>query len=113
MAHNAALFRCDTCSWGRHCDSSRPAPFAKWVIRGVIESRTCLLPMITAQSQFLLRLFGHYKQRLLPRSGGLLEQPNYYVEAMEILSAREAEILAEREEQARREAANPTRQWHG
>jgi hypothetical protein len=56
----------------------------------VIESRTCLLPMITPQSQFLLRLHGHYKNQVLPFAGGLLEQPHYYAEAMEILSDRRA-----------------------
>jgi len=104
VAHNAEQFRCETCSWGRHCDASRAAPFAKWVIRGVIESKTCLLPMITPASRLMLRLYMHYKARLLPHAGGLLEQPHYYIEAMEILSERDAQVQAEMAERARREA---------
>jgi hypothetical protein len=69
----------------------------------VIESKTCLLPMITPQSRFLLRMHQHYEKRILPHEGGLLEQPHYYVEAMEILSAREAVIQAELAEKRRRE----------
>lgn len=72
---------------------------------GVFQSRTCLLPMITQESSFLLRLHAHYKQGLLPYDGGLLEQPNFYLEAMEILTARESEIAAERLERQKRELA--------
>lgn len=72
---------------------------------GVFQSRTCLLPMITPESYFLLRLHSHYKQGLLPYAGGLLEQPNFYLEAMEILSARAAAIMAEQAERHRREQA--------
>ena len=43
--------------------------------------------MITPQSRYLQRLYGHYKNRLLPYAGGLLNQPNYYLEAMELISA--------------------------
>jgi hypothetical protein len=102
VAMNAELFRCETCTWGRHCDERNPAPFAKWVVRGVIESRTCLLPMITPASRVLLRFYGHYKQRLLPRAGGLLDQPHHYLEAMEILAAHEAQSQMERAERARK-----------
>ncbi len=70
---------------------------------GVFQSRTCLLPMITPDSYFLLRLHGHYKNALLPYSGGVLDQPNFYLEAMEILSEREGKILAEKAERQRRE----------
>lgn len=68
----------------------------------MIESATCLLPMITPQSRFLLRLFDHYKSGVLARAGGALEQPNYYLEAMEILAEREGKLKAElAERQAR------------
>lgn len=99
---NADLFQCDTCSWGRHCDDANPAPIAKWAIGGVIESRTCLLPMITPASRFLVRLYRHYKERILPFAGGLLDQPHLYAEAMEILAAREATLRAEYAERQRR-----------
>lgn len=51
-----------------------------------IESNTCFLPMVTPQSRFLLRMYQHYRNRLLPYPGGLLSQPNYYLEAMEIIA---------------------------
>lgn len=40
----------------------------------------------------LLRLNTHYQQKLLPFSGGLLEQPNYYLEAMETIEGARANI---------------------
>jgi hypothetical protein len=70
----------------------------------VIESRTCLLPMITPGTRMMLQLYGHYKSKLLPHAGGLLDQPNYYVEAMEILSERDAQVQGEASERMRREA---------
>jgi hypothetical protein len=39
---------------------------------------------------------------VLPYAGGMLDQPNYYAEAMEILSARAAEIDAEEAERMRK-----------
>ena len=69
----------------------------------MIESKVCLLPMVTPQSQYLIRLYTHYKNRLLPHSGGLLEQPNFYLEAMETLAGRDALLQAEADEKQRRE----------
>lgn len=57
------------------------------MIPGVIESATCLLPMITPQSRFLIRMHRHYRNGWLPYEGGLLEQPNYYLEAMELIDS--------------------------
>jgi len=74
------------------------------MIRGVIESRTCLLPMITPASRLLLRLYGHYKSRILPHAGGLLDQPHHYIEAMEILAEHDARIQTEQAEKLRRES---------
>ena len=94
MFFQAHRFDCEKCSWGRYCDddyrwptSRGPAPTELWIIKGVIESRTCLLPMITPQSRFLLELFGHYLHRVLPYRGGVLDQPNYYREAMQVIDA--------------------------
>lgn len=78
-------FNCSACSWGRHCDDSNPAPYNKFVIKGFMESKTCFLPMVTDESRFLLRLYRHYKNGLLAVSGGVLDQPNYYLEAMETI----------------------------
>jgi hypothetical protein len=71
----------------------------------VIESNTCLLPMITDQSRFLLRMHTHYENRVLPYQGGILDQPNYYIEAMEVIGERVAHIQLEVAERARRDAA--------
>jgi hypothetical protein len=70
----------------------------------VIESRTCLLPMITPQSRFLLRMYQHYKAGMLPYGGGILKQPHYYAEAMEIIWGEEARMMRELDESRRREA---------
>lgn len=56
------------------------------MIPGVISSRTCLLPMITPESYAWLRLHTHYKEGYLPRAGGILDQPNKFMEAMEVLN---------------------------
>jgi len=53
----------------------------------LIESRTCLLPMVTKTSWNMLSLHNHYRRRILPRAGGLLDQPNYYREAMEAIDS--------------------------
>lgn len=85
MAANRSKFDCQHCIWGRHCDDSNPAPFEKWAIPGVIESRTCLLPMVTPFSDLMMSLYSHYQHRLLPLTGGILEQPNIYMQAMQVL----------------------------
>ena len=103
-AHVAAYskkFQCQTCPWGknergRHCDATNPAPFKQWAIPGVIESDTCLLPMITRNSHSYLRLHRHYDNRILPQAGGLCDQPHLYIQAMEVLDRAFNEIEAER-----------------
>lgn len=41
--------------------------------------------MVTEASTTLVKLYGHYKNRLLFVEGGLMNQPNTYLEAMEII----------------------------
>jgi hypothetical protein len=74
----------------------------------VIESRTCFLPMITPASHFLTKLYRHYKAGVLPYAGGLLEQPAYYAEAMDILAGIEARLAAELAERQRAELGHPS-----
>jgi hypothetical protein len=50
-----------------------------------IESRICFLPMITPQSRYWLRLYAHYRHRLLPHRGALFDQPAVYLQAMELI----------------------------
>lgn len=95
MAAQAQRFQCATCRWGRHCDERNPAPTRLWLIEGVIESDTCLLPMITPASRLLLSLHEHYRHGRLPLGGGVLEQPNAFLEAMELLTARFNQIETE------------------
>lgn len=66
-----------------------------WIIPGVIESRTCLLPMVGERESEMLRLFQHYRHQLLPSAGGLLDQPNNYIESMEIIGAAVASAKQE------------------
>jgi hypothetical protein len=70
------------------------------VIKNVIESNVCLLPMITVESRFLLRLHEHYKKGHMARVGGVLEQPNFYLEAMEVAHGAGVNHHAERNERA-------------
>ncbi|HKQ24087.1 MAG TPA: hypothetical protein VJT81_06560 [Burkholderiales bacterium] len=107
-AEDKRPFNCSRCTWGRHCDESRPAPFKQWhfTYQGetVFHSRTCPLPLITAASNSLVRLYRHYKAGRYPFGGGLLEQPNAYIEAMEVIESVSAEIesaqLAKRQAQS-------------
>jgi len=62
--------------------------FPRWEIPNVIESKTCLLPMVTQQSMMLMKLYKHYSNNILLKQGGILDQPNFYIEAMEILDQK-------------------------
>lgn len=89
-------FNCQQCRYNRHCDDRNPAPFPMFVVREIgLESRTCLLPMITPLSHQLLRLYSHYKNQLLPFAGGLYDQPVAYTEAMEIIDVQQARVMSE------------------
>ena len=61
-----------------------------------LESRTCLLPMITHLSRQMLNLYGHYQAHVLPMSGGVLEQPNIYTEAMQIIEGHSLKLQSEK-----------------
>jgi len=41
--------------------------------------------MVTDIDKYMLKLHKHYSKGVLLQSGGLLDQPNYYLEAMEII----------------------------
>jgi len=86
---NKKDFNCETCSH-RYCGegiagSKGLAPFRKWTITGVGDLRSCPLPMISELSSFFLRMYQHYSKGVLITSGGLLDQPNKYLEAMELM----------------------------
>lgn len=81
-------FDCNTCTWGRYCDASNPAPFEQWEVPAInMKSAVCLKPMVTEHSHALLRLWRHYRAGILPYSGGIMNQPTAYIEAMELIDA--------------------------
>lgn len=41
--------------------------------------------MATPQSNAYMRLYNHYKNHFLPLDGGILKQPNAFLEAMETI----------------------------
>jgi len=47
-----------------------------------MESNTCIKPMVSAQHMQLINLHKHYKNGHLAVIGGILDQPNYYLDAM-------------------------------
>lgn len=53
-----------------------------------LESRTCLLPMITEDSRALMQLFTHYKNGFMPFAGGVYDQPAVFGEAMALIESR-------------------------
>lgn len=95
MRDNQEDFNCDACNH-KHCDidkkipgSNGPAGFDMWQIKSgnkiIMESNICPLPMITQRTLYMISLHKHYKNSVLPCSGGLLDQPNYYLQVMELL----------------------------
>lgn len=86
---NAKDFDCATCDH-RYCGegikgSNGIAPFPKWKLDGVGTMNSCPLPMITEESDFFLSMHVHYRNGNLLIKGGLLDQPNKYLEAMELI----------------------------
>lgn len=63
------------------------AGFKKWSIPGVIETSICPRHLITARSDALLRMYGHYKNGHLLLAGGIAEQPYVFLEAMQVIEA--------------------------
>jgi hypothetical protein len=59
--------------------------------------------MITASSRLWLRLHMHYRVNILPVSGGIMQQPNKYIEAMEVLTSTFNGIERSQLEEKRRE----------
>jgi len=94
---NQKDFNCNHCVNEYHCtetvgDENWPlsrgvAPIKFASIPGVIDSNVCLKPMITQASMFYLRMHSHYKNGVLPYSGGLLDQPAVYLQAMELIDS--------------------------
>jgi len=105
VAAESSQFNCKTCKWGRHCDESNPAKLPDWFsIPGVIDSRTCFLPMISAETHRYMRLYTHYKNHFLPHAGGIADQPHHYIEAMELLDKTLNQIQAAQIERERKRA---------
>lgn len=95
MSRNPKGFDCSTC-WHKNCDSDKsiegsngPAPIARWKVQHpsieTFESKTCLLPMISPLSAEFLRLNIPYKNGHLPFAGGMLNQPNIFIDAMNLI----------------------------
>ena len=95
VLNNQQLFNCERCPWGKHCDETNPAPINQWVIKDAgIESNVCFLPMVTQREIMFHRLYGHYRSGILYSSGGIREQQNVYLEAMEVIDLRVKQIEA-------------------
>jgi len=54
-------------------------------------TRTCPRKLITDASWSWLRLHRFYARGLLPFAGGLLDQPNTFLESMEVIDGAETE----------------------
>jgi len=58
-----------------------------WKIDGVIESDVCLLPMVDPGATYLISLYQHYKRGHLPYSGGVLDQPDIVMQALDLIAS--------------------------
>ncbi len=93
MAATVALhpkdFNCKNCQWGRHCDETNPHSYDAFKITLyediIYEGRVCPKGSIRPFERQMLALHTHYKNGLLPFSGGLLDQPHIFSEAMLII----------------------------
>jgi len=89
---NPKDYNCETCDH-KYCGvdvtgSKGDAPYPKWKLDGYDDLWSCPLPMITDETNFFLKMHKHYKNGILLTSkhgSNLLDQPNKYLEAMEIL----------------------------
>lgn len=82
VARHPEDFPCGQCG----CDPDGiAADGGRWKIPGVITSRRCLRRMLSPASVWFLELYRHYKNGILPISGGLLDQPAVYYRAMSII----------------------------
>jgi hypothetical protein len=50
-----------------------------------MDLKTCPLPLVSDMSRTILSLHKHYQNGCFPYSGGLFDQPNLYIQAMELL----------------------------
>ncbi len=92
-------FDCQKCCIGHWCDddfrwpkSRGPASVPILIIKNVIESRTCFLPMVTEFSKELLHWRGHYHQHILPLAGGAQDQPAVFLDALNLIDGTVADI---------------------
>jgi hypothetical protein len=42
--------------------------------------------MLDERTTYLIQLYKHYQQGILPGAGGLLDQPNVFKEAMDVIN---------------------------
>ncbi len=94
MAAHRDKYNCEQCRFGRHCDedfswpgSRGPDKHFRFGIAGIIDSKVCFLPMISAASREWLRLHMDFKAGFLPWAGGTLEQPAAFREAMVLIES--------------------------
>lgn len=73
-----------------------------WEIPGVIRSKTCLKPMVGPDEWKLISLYRHYKNGFLPSTGGVLDQPQVFLEAMEAIETQIEKNQREAAERASR-----------
>ena len=65
------------------CDENGNLPEGStWEIPGVVVLSMCPKRYVSARSHFMLQLYRHYRNGVLPVSGGLLDQPFAYFSAM-------------------------------
>jgi hypothetical protein len=100
---NPKTFNCKTCGNEYHCNQTgdqtgdqtgewpKSIGAASYNIITIdrdgyqLESKTCLIPQITQRTNYLFKLHKHYSNSILLIAGGLYDQPNLYLDAMEII----------------------------
>jgi hypothetical protein len=59
--------------------------YDRWELKGVLTTRTCPRRLTDAESYEWLPLFSHYRAGHLLTSGGIMDQPAAYFEAMNLI----------------------------
>ncbi|MBI5789288.1 MAG: hypothetical protein HZA78_10580 [Candidatus Schekmanbacteria bacterium] len=91
---NQAEFDCRRCTKAmkveKGCEEDSPLP-ERWVIDAEAYRR-CPLKLVSGLSWSAIRLYQYYRQGFLPVTGGILDQSNLFLQALEIIQGSFNEV---------------------
>lgn len=85
---------------GFDCEHCNCQPGEEWELRHgdlVVRTDTCPAQIVDPDYLGIVHLYGFYRDGVLAYAGGVMDQPAFYLQAMQIVGA----IVAEHEESSR------------